>query len=94
MTITKENGYARVSEDDMNEDELVLDIVEVKEKRKGTGSELVKECIKYAESEGKKLTLCAYPQDDSIDLESLVNFYKKLGFSTDYDDGEEVLMSI
>lgn len=88
------NGYAVVSVDDMNEDELVLDIVEVKEKRQGTGTELVNMVIEYAREQGKTLTLCAYPQDDSIELEDLVSFYEELGFGVDYDDGAEVLMSI
>ena len=92
--IELENGFAVVNVDDMNEDELVLDIVEVKEKRKGTGSELVNMAIEYAREQEKKLTLCAYPQDDSIGLEELVLFYQNLGFDIDYDNGKEVLMSI
>ncbi len=92
MTINNENGYINYSVDDMHEDEFVIDKVEAFVKRKGTGSALVNEVIKIAEEEGKALTLCAYPQDDSIELEDLVEFYKNLGFEIEYDEGSCVLM--
>lgn len=90
--IEVENGYIEYDTDDMNENELVITKVEVYEKRKGTGSELVKKVIKIAQEEGKELTLCAYPQDDSISLKDLIKFYENLGFSVEYDDGSEALM--
>lgn len=92
MIIENENGYIHYSQDDMNEDDLVIEMVEVYTKRKGTGSQLVKQVIQIAQKEKKGLALCAYPQDDSIDLKNLVEFYEKLGFSIDYNDGSEVLM--
>lgn len=85
-----ENGFVNYSVED---DEIVIDNIEVIEKRKGTGSELVKKVIEIAEEMGKNIGLCAYPQDDSIELCDLVYFYEKLGFDVDYDDGNEVLMS-
>ena len=89
--IVKENGYLNYSIED---DEVVIDLVEVYTKRTGTGSELVRELINWArENDYSSIGLCAYPQDDSITLESLVKFYDKLGFDVDYDDGNEVLMS-
>lgn len=90
--IENENGYILFDIDDMNEDDLVIEKVEAYEKRKGTGTLLVKQVIQIAQKEGKGLTLCAYPQDDSIELSDLVKFYEKLGFSVEYDDGSEVLM--
>lgn len=92
MKIEVENGYIKYSQDDMNENELVIEMVEVLNKRKGTGTELVKKVIDIANKEGKELTLCAYPQDESISLEDLIEFYEKLGFFIEYDDGTEVLM--
>lgn len=90
--IENENGYIFFDADDMNSDDLVIEKVEAYEKRKGTGTQLVKQVIQIAQEEDKGLTLCAYPQDDSIELSALVKFYEKLGFSVEYDDGSEVLM--
>lgn len=92
MRIEVENGYAIITEDDMNEDELVLDMVEAYEKRQGTGRQLVEMAIDYANEQNKALTLCAYPQDDSIDLDTLVSFYEAIGFEIEYDDDSAVLM--
>lgn len=92
MKIEKENGYLKYSVDDMNENEYVIDMVEVYNKRQGTGTQLVKEMIDIARRDGKELGLCAYPQDDSISYEDLLNFYIKLGFIVEYDDGEEAIM--
>ncbi|MBP3801064.1 MAG: GNAT family N-acetyltransferase [Clostridia bacterium] len=92
MEIKVANGYIRYSVDDMNENELVIDKVEVIKKKQGTGTELVNMVIEIAEKDNKALTLCAYPQDDSIDLESLISFYEKLGFCVEYNDGSSALM--
>lgn len=90
MTIKHENGFINYTIED---DEIIIDVVEVIEKRKGTGSELVKMVIEIAEEMGKNIGICAYPQDDSIELCDLVRFYEKLGFEIDYDTGNEVLMT-
>ena len=83
-----ENGYIRLAEDDMEETELVIEMLEVKEKRQGTGRELVKMAIKYARENGyERITLSAYPQDDSIKYTDLVTFYEMLGFEVESDDG-------
>ena len=94
MRIENENGYITYSIDDMNDEELVIDNIEVIEKRKGTGTKLVQQVIEIANKQNKKLTLCAYPQNNSITLSQLVNFYEKLGFNTEYDTGSAVLMYI
>lgn len=88
-TIEIENGKLEYSYED---DVIILDLVEVIEKRKGTGRQLVQMLIAIAEEEGKDIELCAYPQDDSIELADLVYFYEDLGFSVEYDTGSEVLM--
>lgn len=93
MKIENANGYIIYSADDMDENEIVIDHVEAYAKRRGTGSLLVSKVIEIAQNEHKKLSLCAYPQDESITLEELISFYVKLGFSVDYDNGEEALMS-
>lgn len=86
--IELENGYIKLTVDDMEDTELVIDMVEVKEKRQGTGRKLVEMAIEYAKEEGfKKLTLSAYPQDDSIEYDDLIDFYRNLGFEIEYDDG-------
>lgn len=93
MKIENENGYICYSVDDMDENGLVIDCVEAYAKRRGTGSLLVDKVIEIARNENKKLGLCAYPQDDSVTLAELIKFYENLGFSVDYNDGEEALMS-
>lgn len=92
MRINRENGYISYSTDDMNENELVIDMVETYEHSKGTATELIKEVVKIAEKEGKELTLCAYPQDGTVTLETLISIYEHLGFEVEYDDGRYALM--
>ena len=87
--IENENGKLEYS---YEYDVIILDLVEVNEKRKGTGSVLVQMLISIAEEEQKNIELCAYPQDDSIDLAELINFYNNLGFTVDYNTGTEALM--
>ena len=91
MRIEVENGYIEL-EEGMEPGELVIEMVEAYEKRTGTGSKLVEMAKEYAKNEGKHLTLCAYPQDDSIELDELVAFYDGLGFEVEFDDGSEALM--
>ena len=93
MKIENANGYIIYSTNDMDENGIVIDYVEAYTKRRGTGSMLVKKVIEIAQNEHKKLSLCAYPDDESITLEVLINFYEKLGFAVDYDNGEQALMS-
>lgn len=81
-----------LSQDDMEEDELVLDIVEATAKRRGTGTRLVELAKKWSEKHSKVLTLCCYPQDDSIEYTDLIEFYSRLGFDTEYKDDEYALM--
>lgn len=56
MIIENENGYIRYTQDDMNEDDLIIEMVEVYQKRKGTGSQLVKQVMQIAQKERKGLT--------------------------------------
>lgn len=51
MIIENENGYIRYAQDDMNEDDLIIEMVEVYQKRKGTGSQLVKQVMQIAQKE-------------------------------------------
>lgn len=84
------NGKLEYSYDN---DVIILDLVEVNEKRKGTGSVLVQMLISIAEEEQKNIELCAYPQDNSINLTDLIEFYERLGFTVDYNTGTEALMT-
>lgn len=93
MKIECTNGYLEYSVDDEEDNAYMIDIVEVINKRQGTGTELMKQFIKLADEEEKDITLCAYPQDGSITLENLVEFYENFGFEADYDDGKAVIMS-
>jgi hypothetical protein len=79
MTLTIADNFIQYSVED---DELIIDLVKVNTPRQGIGSKLVQMVIDLWKSEysDKKLTLWAYPQDDSIDLDSLISFYENLGF--------------
>lgn len=92
MKIEKTNGYIEYSISDMDDNELVIDMVETYERGKGTATKLINEVIEIARENEQELTLCAYPQDETITLEDLVAIYKHLGFVVEYDCGEEVLM--
>lgn len=93
MKIERKNGYIKYNVDDVNENELIIEMVETYEHGKGTASELINEVISIAEAEEKKLSLCACPQDDTVDLETLISIYEHLGFSVDFTDGYMALMS-
>lgn len=86
------NGYIEIEQDELEENELVITMVYANEKRKGTGTELVKWAIEYAREQGKELTLCACPQDDSIELDDLIEFYAGLGFNEEYRQSDCALM--
>lgn len=89
MKIEKENGYIIYNVDDVNDDEFVIEMVETYEHGKGTASELINEVISIAEAKEKKLSLCACPQDDTVDIETLIAIYSHLDFA----DGYMALMS-
>ena len=90
--IELDNGYIIFSKSDMDENEIIIEKLEVKEKRKGTGTELINKVIDIAIEEGKSISLCAHPLDDSITLDNLILFYESLGFLLDWDDGNVALM--
>lgn len=81
MEIKKDNGYITYS---VEEDEVIIDMVEVYEKRQGTGKALVEEVKKIAAELDRPVTLAAYPQDNSISKDDLCKFYEKCGFECDY----------
>ena len=87
-----ENGYITITTDDCNDNELIIDMLEVKVKRIGEGTKLVEMAKEYARSEGKELTLCAYPINDDMELSELIAFYEHCGFTLDYDDGNTAKM--
>jgi GNAT superfamily N-acetyltransferase len=79
MTFNLDSSFIQYSVED---DEVIIDLVKVETPRQGIGSKLVKMVIDLYNSEysDKKLTLWAFPQDDTIDLDSLISFYENLGF--------------
>ena len=62
------------------EDEIIIDLIEVKHKRCGTGRILISELKDIAIQKGLPISLCSYPQDDSITQSDLDNFYLNNGF--------------
>ena len=79
MTFSIKSNFIKFSIED---DELIIDLVKVDTPRQGIGTELVEMVIDLHKTKysTKKLTLWAFPQDDSIDLDSLISFYENLGF--------------
>jgi len=72
------DGSLAYSYDDGN---LVIDNIEVKIQKKGTGNALMQEIEKIAQKKGKKeIELNAYPQDKTITSENLIKFYDDLGY--------------
>ncbi len=94
MKITTDRGYINYSISDMDDNVIIIDLVEVNEKRQGAGTELVNAVLNIAREQGKSVELCAYPQDDSISLADLVSFYEGLGFHIVDDCGFAVDMAI
>lgn len=78
-------SYAQISQDDCDDNALVLDMVWVDESERGQGigSQLLEQAIEYAEKEGKKLGLYAEPQDESTDQDRLIQWYRSFGFKSD-----------
>src|SRR5574344_1812653 len=75
------------------EDEIILDLIFVKERRKGIAQILIKELIKLAKEKNKNITLYAEPQlDAEISSEDLIKFYEKMGFEEDTSMGEKEFM--
>ncbi|MCK9543933.1 MAG: N-acetyltransferase [Novosphingobium sp.] len=83
MKIKTTNGYINYS---IEEDEIIIDHVEVINKRQGTGRKLIKQVLQIAREHGLHVTLCAYPQNESISQENLREFYESLGFELHPDD--------
>lgn len=84
------NGYICYGEDDCDDDAIVIEDIEVYERRKGTGRQLINKVIEA--SEGKKITLCAYPTCGDMELKELISFYEACGFTLDWDDGNCAIM--
>lgn len=70
---------------------MIIDNVEAAIKRQWVWTNLMKKAEEIAKEEWiERIELGAYPQDDSIDSESLKNFYEKLWFEVnDYTDAWE-----
>lgn len=67
---------------DENSGNLIIDSIEVKNKRQGIGSKLMDEVQNVAKAKGaKKIELNAFPKDDSISSKDLINFYEGKGYN-------------
>lgn len=70
--------------------EIVIDSVYVAphERRQGKAKEMVKEIIDNAflNDEINTVSLYAYPDDDSIEQDTLIEFYKNIGFEEDANE--------
>ncbi|AKG07142.1 hypothetical protein AAX06_01960 [Moraxella bovoculi] len=89
MKIELSGGYICYS---IEEDEVTIDMVEVTTKRQGIGSQLIDMVKDVAREVGLPIGLYAYPQDDSISQEDLIEFYFSNDFEYDPDDVDGRLM--
>ena len=92
-----ENGYIIIGVDECDNETLVIEDLEAYEKKKGTGKQLVKMAVDFAETEGKRLSLCAHPtydegQEGFISFSDLVEFYENNGFCVDCVMGDCAIM--
>ena len=83
--IKNENGSLEYT---IEYDEIIIDLIEVKEKRKGTGKQLIDELKSIAAELNLPIVLFVVPQDDTIDKDSLICFYKKCSFDFHPDDAD------
>lgn len=87
MIKVNEDGFILYRKEDNN---YIIDYVHVKQRRKGTGSSLVKEIIK--EANNKSVITCVKCEDNSITLSELITFFKSLNFKTYIDEGDRMHM--
>ena len=85
MRVELDNGFALLT---INEDEVIIDNIEVFQKRKGTGKKLIEMIKNIAYDLSLPITLYAYPQDDSISNEDLRTFYYSCNFELHCDDSD------
>lgn len=87
MKFNINNSYVQLSIDDCEDNALVLDMVWVDpvDRGKGIGTKLVQMAIEYARSKDMALGLCAEPQEEGIDKERLIEWYRSLGFESHPD---------
>lgn len=85
MTISVENGKIDYTVDDDME-EVVVDNIKVDIQRNGIGRKLLEEIKDIAYDLGYKVSLYAYPQDNTINESGLKKFYEACGFTLSPDD--------
>lgn len=83
-------GYAIYTIEDA---EIILEMIEVTEKRKGVGSKLLSMLKDIAREHNLPIGLYAYPQDNTIDEDGLKEFYFENGFEYDPDDADGKLLA-
>lgn len=81
--IKNKNGFLKFS---IEEGEIIIDMIEVFERRKGTGKKMIDELKSVAVKLDLPIVLIAVPQDETITKEGLINFYKSCGFDFHHDD--------
>ncbi len=86
MKLTLKNGSIEFH---LEEDCYIIDLVKVLETRKGTGTKLINKAEKYiSKRKIKRIELYAEPQDESIEKEDLLNFYRSLGYEDNECEGD------
>ena len=83
------NGSLKYSIEDS---EIVIDMIVVYKKRKGTGKKLIEELKLLAVKKNLPIVLIAIPQDETISKDGLINFYKSCGFDFHPDDVDYMYM--
>ncbi len=68
---------------------IEITLLHSREKSKGTGTSLMNEIIKFANSKNKCIIVYADPLNDDISKENLIKFYMKFGFVQDERTNDE-----
>ena len=80
-----ENGYMIYL---IENGELVLELIKVKEPRKGTGTKLISMLKDIVREQNLPIVLYAFPQNNTIDENGLRQFYLENGFDYHKDDND------
>lgn len=71
---------------------IEIQLMNVVNKKQGTGTKLIKACIDYANSIGKDVIVYASPLNNDISEDDLIKMYKNCGFSKDSGSSDKHLL--
>lgn len=96
MFSTEDGSYLSYTEEAIinieDKNTIEIQLLNVVNKRQGTGTKLIKSCIEYANSIGKDIVVYASPLNNEISEDDLIKMYKNCGFSKDSSSSDKHLL--